>query len=320
MIGDYQPREWSKLVYARREERCLRAQRFTMTTRKPSGRTDVMLTLCVAFSLWIVCPATGLAQPTDWTVLHSNPVALVADDWCPQHCEVGTTEKGYVVDIVSQALAVEGVPFTMRYVPWTRAMRMVERGEVDGLLTPTVPGFPQFRYHRQAVGYQQYCFYVDKATDWKYTGYADLRGKHIGMLADSGLGPLDAYLQANKGSITVHALTGTNNFATRLFKFLALKRADTVVLTSDVFDYSQAKGLLGNKYKYAGCLDREKMAVGLTNTDVTRSDLIGKALDSGIEKLRQSGKLASILAVYGMKDWDPPTNAKKGSVPPTTPP
>lgn len=298
-------------------ERCFLTKGFAMKSPKPShpANATVLLRIALSLSLSIVGPATGLAAPQDWSMLRAKPVALVADDWCPQHCEKSTTEKGYVIDIVSEALELEGVPFTVKYVPWTRAMRMVERAEADGLLTPTVPGFPQFRFHRQAVGYQQYCFYVDKASDWKFANYADLLGKRIAMLADSGLGPLEGYLKANKDSITVSELRGENDFAFRLFKFLASKRADTVVLTSDVFEYSQATGVVDKGYKSAGCLDREKMAVGLAHGNATRSELIGKALDSGIEKLRKSGKLAAILARYGMTDWDPLEKAQKSTAP-----
>jgi polar amino acid transport system substrate-binding protein len=106
----------------------------------------------------------GYAQASS-SDIQQKPVLLVADDWCPQHCKGGQAEKGYVVDIVTQALALEGVPFTLQYVPWTRAMDMVTRGEADGLLTPTVPGFPQFLYHQKAVCYQKYCVYVEAGSD-----------------------------------------------------------------------------------------------------------------------------------------------------------
>jgi polar amino acid transport system substrate-binding protein len=228
---------------------------------------------------------------------------LVANDWCPQHCEKDTEDKGYVVDIVSQALRLEGVPFSLRYFPWSRAMLMVDRGEVDGLLTPTIPGFPQYFFHGQAVGYQQYCFYADKSNSWTYGKPADLQGKRIAMLADSGLGELDDYLKANSGTISVTTLTGEHDFAKRLFTFLGLKRADAVVMTTDVFEYGQKKGDIGKNFRPVGCLEREKMAIGLSRKDLERSRMIGKALDQGIAKLRKSGQLAKTLALYGMKDW-----------------
>ncbi len=272
---------------------------------------------CATMVVW--AGAAAAAEPSLWPALQTKPVSLVANDWCPQHCENSKPHKGYVVDIVSQALALEGVPFNLRYVPWSRAMLMVERGEADGVLTPTVPSFPKFYYHEQAVGYQQYCFYVNAASPWKYQQYSDLKGKRIALLADSGLGALDDYLKANKSSISVHEMVGEHDYAVRLFTFLALKRTDTVVITTDVFDYNQSRGTLAKGFKSAGCLASEKMALGLSRTDLQRSRLIGQAIDSGIVKLRKSGELAQLLAAYGMVDWAPNPNPKRnGSAHPAT--
>jgi polar amino acid transport system substrate-binding protein len=293
---------------------CLPALDIAKTHAPPSQSGKWKATLWMALSLGAGCHFTALAQSPNGPVSREKPVALVVDDWCPQHCQNSTTEKGYVVDIVTQALAIEGVPYSLQYVPWTRAMRMVEYGEADGLLTPTVPGFPQFLYHQQAVGYQQNCFYVDRESDWTFVNNTDLKGRNIAMLADSGLGATDEYLKANKDTIKVTELRGESDFAARLIQFLTSKRADTVILTSDVFQYIQAKGITGNRVKPAGCLDREKMAVGLSKVDATRSEWIGKALDRGIAQLRKSGQLAEILASYGMQDWDRPPRAKNGAV------
>lgn len=238
-----------------------------------------------------------------WPDLQQSPVQLVANDWCPQHCESGQPDKGYVIDIVTQALDSQGVPFTLRFYPWTRAMMMVDRGEADGLLTPTVTGFPQFVYHTQAVGYQQYCFYADQSRTWRYRKPEDLQNQRIAMLADSGLGPIDDYLNANRKTITVTSLTGDHEFAKRLFLFLGLNRADAVVITSDVFSYGQLKGDIGKNFKSVGCLEQEKMAVGLSKKNAKRSATIAQALDAGIMKLRSSGQLAKTLARYGIKDW-----------------
>ncbi|MBC7916249.1 MAG: transporter substrate-binding domain-containing protein [Rhodoferax sp.] len=260
----------------------------------------------LAILLCLGLPAAGHGQSAEDALWRQKPVRLIADDWCPQHCESGHAEKGYVVDIVSQALALEGVPFTLQYMPWARAMNKVTRGEADGLLTPTVRGFPQFLYHEKAVGFQQYCFYVDAGSDWKYGQFIDLNGKRLAYLKDSGFGPLDDYLKVNKASISTTEMTGDKDFAKRLFAFLGLKRADAVIVTSDVFAYGQAKGDIGKNFKSAGCLAQEKMAVGLSPAQPERSRAIGSALDQGIGKLRNSGALRKILARYGMTDWQLP--------------
>lgn len=252
--------------------------------------------LCIAFA------GVGHAQGSG-AGLQQKPVRLIADDWCPQHCESGHAEKGYVVDIVSQALALEGIPYTLQYMPWARAMNMVTRGDADGLLTPTVPGFPQFLYHEKAVGFQQYCFYVDAESRWKYNRFTDLNGKRLAYLKDSGFGPLEDYLKVNKSIITTTEMTGDKDFAKRLFAFLGLKRADAVIVTTDVFEFGQAQGDIAKGFKRAGCLAQEKMAVGLSPANAERSGAIGSALDRGIAKLRRSGALKQILARYGMQVW-----------------
>ena len=235
--------------------------------------------------------------------LAKRPVALVADDWCPQHCESDPNRKGYIVDIVSGALDEEGIPYTIVYRPWTRALRLTELGTYDGLLTPTVAGYSQFQFHREAVGYQQYCFYVNADSSWTYSAPKDLLGKRVAYLKESGFGHLESYMAANKGAIKVEEFASSDDFIRRIFKFLAAGRADTVIMTTDVYDMAVRSGDTARTFRSAGCLASEKLAVGLTKAHPERSRLIGERLDSGIRKLRQSGRLKSILDEYGIAMW-----------------
>lgn len=142
----------------------------------------------------------------------SKPVALVADDWCPQHCEFDKERKGYIVDIVGQALAAEVVPYTIVYRPWIRALRLTEQGTYDGLLTPTVESYPQFQFHQEAVGYQQYCFYVNADSGWTYSAPKDLLGKRVAYLKESGFGKLESYMAANKRAIGIEEFASNEDF------------------------------------------------------------------------------------------------------------
>ena len=233
----------------------------------------------------------------------NKPIALVADDWCPQHCEFDKQHKGYIVDIVSRALAEEGVPYTIVYRPWIRALRLTELGTYDGLLTPTADGYTQFQFHREAVGYQQYCFYVNADSAWTYAAPKDLLGKRVGYLKESGFGKLESYMAANKGAIQVEEFASSADFIRRIFKFLAAGRADTIIMTTDVYDMAVRSGDTARTFKSAGCLPSEKLVVGLTKAHPERSRLIAEKLDSGIRKLRQSGRLKSILDEYGIAMW-----------------
>lgn len=248
----------------------------------------------------LVCSNKASADADASATFSQTPVTLVADDWCPQHCEFDKAHRGYIVEIVEQALTAEGVPFILTYAPWTRALRMTETGAADGLLTPTVNGYEQFLYHQEAVGYQQYCFYVNANSSWHYTAPNDLLGKRLAHLKESGFGELEAYLKANKAQIAIEEFPGNKDFTYSIFKFLAAGRADTIIMTSDVYDFGIRLGKIANTFKSAGCLSNERLAVGLSKMHPERSKWIGQKLDSGIRKLRQSGKLKTILAEYGI--------------------
>lgn len=279
------------------------ANRMATEAEKHATRRSGLICLALALNVSHGAFAADSKLPP---MLAQKPVALVADDWCPQHCEFDKTHKGYIVEIVEQALIEEGVPFTLTYTPWTRALRMTETGSFDGVLTPTVNGYDQFLFHREAVGYQQYCFYVNADSKWRYGEPKNLLGKRIGHLKESGFGELEDYLAANKTAIQIETFPGSKDFTHNIFKFLAADRADTIIMTSDVYDFGIRMEKIARNFKSAGCLSNQKLAVGLSKANPERSKLIGEKLDSGIGKLRQSGKLYAILAEYGIAPWRTP--------------
>lgn len=252
--------------------------------------------LCALFA------QAGIAEDA-YQQFNSKPVMLVADDWCPQHCEQGKEYRGYIVDIVEQALDVEGVPYTIVYQPWLRAMKSVESGAYDGLLTPTVEGYPQFIFNAEAVGYQDYCFYTPKVSSWQFQRFEDLHGKRLSYLKDSGFGALSEYLASHKDEVNVFEFTGGKGFTHNIFEFLSRGRADVIIMTSDVYQFALKRGEIRDDYRSAGCLGHEKLAVGLSAVNSQRSRLIAQALDAGIRKLSASGKMERILQRYGTQPW-----------------
>lgn len=262
--------------------------------------------LCVTLLAGATLAGHALADKPVPTEFVNKPIALVADDWCPQHCERDKNHKGYIVDIVGQALAEEGLPYTIVYRPWIRALRLTEQGTFDGLLTPTADGYAQFQFHREAVGYQRYCFYVNADSRWTYSAPKDLLGKRVGYLKESGFGKLESYMAAHKDAIQVEEFASSQDFIPRIFKFLAVGRADTIIMTTDVHQVAVRAGDAAPTFKRAGCLANEKLVVGLSRANPERSRLIGEKLDRGIRKLRQSGRLKSILDEYGIAMWPAP--------------
>lgn len=257
-----------------------------------------------AFASLLLLAMSQLVQAEDGgDRFAARPVRLVADDWCPQHCENGASRKGYVVDIVEAALQREKVPYVIEYRPWQRALAETEQGTFDGLLTPTVAGYPQFLFPREAVGYQEYCLYVRKDDPWRYTRPDDLIGRRVAFLKDSGLGELEGFLARNPQRVPTQLFSDGKGYTTRIFTFLARKRTDVVIITSDVYHFNVKTGVIADTFRTAGCLGAEKLAVGLSMANPERSNRIAAALDLGVRQLRQSGELKKITDNYGIADW-----------------
>lgn len=236
-----------------------------------------------------------------------QPVRLVADNWCPQHCKDSTSQRGYVVDIVGAALDAEGIAYQVEYRPWVRALRETERGVFDGLLTPTET-YTQFLHHQQAVGYQEYCLYARRDKDWNYRQPEDLFGRSLVYLKESGLGSLEEFIGRNKERIRVEEIAGGENIALNLFTMLDAGRADAIIITSDVYGYKRKQGIIADRFRELACLGPEKMIVGLSKAKPPRARALAAALDRGILKLRKSGRLREITDAYGIALW--PANPK----------
>jgi polar amino acid transport system substrate-binding protein len=250
------------------------------------------LAVVMLLALW---PAAAPAEvPT---------VRLAADDWCPQHCQGDAEFRGYIVEIVEEALRTQQLRVEVTYLPWLRAIAEVQRGAFDGLLTPTPNGYPGFLYPEEPVGQQEYCFYTRKDSSFRHTKHADLVGQRLAYLKESGLGSLEAYVEAHRGELNVVELAGDRDFAGQIFEFLRLGRTDVIIMTSDVYHYALSRKRIADVFREAGCLGKEKLAVGLSRSNGERAGHIAASLDAGIRALRKTKRLDAILARYGMSAW-----------------
>ena len=68
----------------------------------------------------------------------SAPVLrAVGDNWCPYNCPPDARQRGYMIDLLERAL---GKDYTIVYTiePWTRAVQLVEQGEMDLLIATPI--------------------------------------------------------------------------------------------------------------------------------------------------------------------------------------
>lgn len=232
---------------------------------------------------------------------HAEDVfTFVANEWCPQQCEHELNDKGYVVEILEAALKEVKASYTIKWVPWSRGLDMVRKGTIDGLLGPTVEGFPEFHFGKESIGHQEYCFYTNQDSNWTYQQPEDLFGQKIAYLKESGLGSLEDFFAKNKTKIETHEFALANDAIKIEFQFLAKKRCDAIIITSDVVKYEIGRKIIPDQFRAAGCLGKETLAIGFSKVNLARSQQISNILDNGLRKIKSNGEYDKIMKKYNM--------------------
>lgn len=171
-----------------------------------------LVTTTISFFLFLSINATRAAQDKDKYV-------FAADDWCPVHCSAEEIGGGYIVDIIKEIFDLENIQIEIVFVPWQRAVRGTNSGRYDGLLTPTKKSNPEMFFHSRPIGFQEYCIYSTKDSDWKYSDFSSFKNSRVAYLKDSGLGALDTYFDKNENEIEIFRYSGSDDYIVNLFKF-----------------------------------------------------------------------------------------------------
>lgn len=238
--------------------------------------------------------ATALAR--------STVLRIGADPWCPYNCEQDAIHKGYLVDIAVAVFGSKGYRVEYQNLPWTRALIMVQSGELDAAVGVVQGNKGDLIVNRESLGKDETVLITRKGEGFTYSGPQSLRNKQLGVIADytyDNNGELDQYINlrtiTQPGSISVlhhkHALNS-------LFAMLLKKRID-------IFPENQYVAL--NKARELTQTDLIEIVPTGASDDVHfgfRDDPEGRKLadllDQGVKELKSTGKFAEILSHYGL--------------------
>jgi len=246
--------------------------------------------LAAALALCLLAPAQALAGEA--------PVVLVADPWCPHTCDSQSGIDGYMVDIAREAFAMDGLEVIYKTTSWARAMRDVRQERADGAVGALVDEAPDLITHRQPLGVQVNVFLTRGDDPWRFTGLDSLAGRQVGSVRSySYSAEIDAWLAANPGQ--VQAISGSGGARRNLRKLLA-GRIDVMLDDDAVAGDTLRRSGQGLPVRVAGRLPGGSLHIALGNR---RGNHLAAILDRNIHALRASGRLAAILAEYGLTDW-----------------
>lgn len=92
-------------------------------------------------------------------------IQIAAIDWCPQLCPAHTN-PGYIAELVEQIYGSSDYQLNIKTYPWSRALSMVRKGEVDAVLSPARAEAPDPIYPHYEVGIQRMCFFTLATNSW----------------------------------------------------------------------------------------------------------------------------------------------------------
>ncbi len=232
----------------------------------------------------------------------ADEIVLAADDWCPYNCFGSKELPGYVVEMTSLIFAEAGHRVTYREMPWTRAVMDAEKGKVDGVICATRDEVPAFIFTEEPVGTDANDFIVRRGDSWRYRSLSDIEDVRIGVVQDYDYGNLEAHIKKYAGTDKVQTVSGRDAEEKNLRKLMK-NRIDVVVGDIKVFRMTARRMGLQDEIEYAGTDgDYAKLYIAFSPVN-PKSAEYAAILSSGIDKLRKSGRLATILAKYEVPDW-----------------
>jgi polar amino acid transport system substrate-binding protein len=235
---------------------------------------------------------------------HAAPLAVAADEWCPFNCQPGSAKPGYVVELLEAVFANQGIEY--RVLPWKRAVLKVQRGEGAAVIGAigNIVELEQLQIGQEPVGYASDCLFIPANSTVRYQGRADdlnsLKrvGVALGYAYNEGFGEWLARPENKAKTLTVSG----EQPAARNLRMLAAGGLDGVLESGAVMNYLLRNGGLENQVISAGCDTPVPIYVAFGPKN-SQGDTLVKQFDEGMAELRKSGKLAEILARYGLQDW-----------------
>lgn len=191
--------------------------------------------------------------------LSAQELTLGATQWCPYTCEQ-TSEQGILTAYVTALLAKQNIKVTIHFAPWTRIIKKVQAGELDGLVTQTQSEVPEQWMTKIPIIQHQNCFYTRSDSLWHYQGVNSLKQQHIGVIDNYGYErELDRYLLKHKNKT---ALTGEEP-TIRLYKMLQAKRIDLYISNDLVNNWELKQHHAQEAVRNAGCTQNEAIYFSL---------------------------------------------------------
>lgn len=229
-------------------------------------------------------------------------LVVAADRWCPYNCEPGSAKPGYLVEVLREVFEPRGIVVEYRVMPWKRAVFETEHGRIDGALGAVAGDRGRNLIGEEGLGVNATVLVVRRGEEFEYAGPKSLDGLAVGVVADYSYdsdGSLDRYLRARRESGDSLYVVRQDAPLRSLFTMLERGRIDVFPENRYVARHAIGQMRLLDSVSLVETGRGDAVYVAFSPNDRGRRYV--RQLDAGIRRLRASGRLAEIMASYGIR-------------------
>jgi polar amino acid transport system substrate-binding protein len=164
------------------------------------------------------------------TIVLSETVTLVADEWPPFNSVPNSSEEGFIVDIARVVFREMGINVIYETLPWKRAIDSSRDGHFNGIIGASKTDAPDFVFPSEELSRNILSFYVKKDFVWEFKKRSDIDRISLGVIGGYDYRMwLLAYISAHKHDHDkIQVMTGNQPLRKNILKLLN-NRIDAIV-------------------------------------------------------------------------------------------
>ena len=208
-----------------------------------------------------------------------------------------------MIELAREAFSLSGYKIKYLEMPWTRAVGLARKGEINAIVGAFKGDAPDFHFPMiPLLTISPNNLFVIKSSTWKY--------KNLRSLNQIRLGSIKGYDYGDELNNYIHSVASTddgsslqiygNDAVSRSIQFLLKDRIDVFVETGPVFWYTAKQMGILSKVKSAGFVSEPEACFIAFSPKLDISEKLVLALDKGIITLKQKNRLKTIAEIYGL--------------------
>ncbi len=226
-------------------------------------------------------------------------LTIATIDWCPYICPNDNIRPGLLVEYTKEIYRDLNEEVHFEVYPWSRAIKMVNEGKVDALLSPAKNEAPGLVYPQQEIGVQQFCFFKRSNDKWRYKDINSIANRSIIYPSDA---LPDAIANAKHQAVLI-SYPYNDAYLPKATDILLKGRVDNFMMTSHSVIHYLGQTKLKKQISSAGCVAQQKLYLAFSpakNLQHKIKPLLSR-FDRNIIKLKKQGYFDTLLRKYDMK-------------------